>query len=74
MMNKSFNTLIGRNYWAGRKSWTEEKIWTLMNQGGNQFVLLDPKKLNCSNIGTPSDVLQYADNEEDIYEHYSALN
>lgn len=68
MMNRSYNTLIAGTIGAG-KSWTEEKILdALMNQGGNMFVLLDPKKVELYGYKDRVGVLQYADNEEDIFE------
>ena len=67
-VNKSYNTLIAGTIGAG-KSWTEEKILeALINQGGNMFVLLDPKKVELYKYRNNVGVLQYADDEESIHE------
>lgn len=67
-MNKSYNTLIAGTTGAG-KSWTEEKILdALMQEGRHQFVLLDPKKVELYPYRNRPGVLEYADDEESIYD------
>ena len=68
MTNKSYNTLIAGTIGSG-KSWTEERILeALLQQGGHQYVLLDPKKVELYEYRNRPGVLEYADDEEGIYE------
>ena len=67
-MNGSYNTLIAGVIGSG-KSYTEKLIiQKLMDEGGNQFVLIDPKKVELHTYRRKSGVLWYADEEDDIYE------
>ena len=67
-MFASLNTLIAGVIGSG-KSYTEKKILdALMNQGNNQFILIDPKKVELFPYKNKVGVLQYADDDDSIYE------
>ena len=68
MMNKSYNTLIAGTIGSGKSDTEEHILDALIKKGGNMFVLLDPKKVELYGYKDQVGVLQYADNEEDIFE------
>lgn len=70
MMNnsKSYSTLIAGVRGAGKSDTEKHILEALLRQGGNMFVLLDPKKVELYKYRNNVGVLQYADDEESIHE------
>ena len=68
MTNKSYNTLIAGTIGSGKSDTEEHILEALLRQGGNMFILMDPKKVELYKYKNNVGVLQYADDEESIHE------
>lgn len=68
MKDQSYNTLIAGVIGSGKSFCEKRIIDALLSQGGNMYVLIDPKKVELHQYRNNVGVLQYADDEESIYE------